>query len=191
MDVETVVRAQGGDQGAFTRLAEELAPRFHGVAYGILRDRLMAEDACQQALVTVWRDLPRLREAGRFAAWAMRILVNACYSEGRRARSRRWLPAMLPETSEPLAPDGYGGVIDRDQLERGLRRLSIEHRAAVVLRYYLDLPAADMARVLGIPVGTVASRLHRAMADLRASLEADARSTPGNAATAASPETSR
>jgi len=109
MDIETVVRAQGGDETAFARLASRLAARFHGVAFGILRDRIVAEDAAQQALVRVWRELPRLREAERFEAWAMRILVNTCYSEARRAR--RWVPAMVSAEHEPVAPDGIGAVV--------------------------------------------------------------------------------
>ena len=68
-------------------------------------------------------------------------------------------------------------VVDRDQLERGFRRLSIEHRAVVVLHHYLDMPLDEVAETLGVPVGTVRSRLHHAMRGLRAALDADARPT--------------
>ena len=71
--------------------------------------------------------------------------------------------------------DASSQVVDRDQLERGFRRLSIDHRAAVVLHYYLDLPLDRVAEVLGIPIGTARSRLHHAMSGLRAALDADAR----------------
>lgn len=76
---------------------------------------------------------------------------------------------------EPVAPDDSGRVADRDQLERGFHSLSMDHRAVVVLSYYLDWPRERVAEVLGIPLGTVESRLHRALRALRASLEADAR----------------
>jgi RNA polymerase sigma-70 factor (ECF subfamily) len=76
-----------------------------------------------------------------------------------------------------MAIDALGTVIDRDQLERGFRRLSIDHRTVVVLHHYLDLPLEAVAEMLGVPLGTVASRLHYAMRDLRSALDADARST--------------
>ena len=75
-----------------------------------------------------------------------------------------------------------GSVVDRDQLERGFRRLSIDHRAVVVMHHYLDMPVDRVADTLGIPVGTVNSRLHYAMRGLRAALDADARSTTQEAA---------
>ena len=70
---------------------------------------------------------------------------------------------------------GIGSVVDRDQLERGFRRLSIEHRAVIVLFHYLDLPVETIAESLGVPIGTVRSRLHHAMRGLRAAIEADTR----------------
>jgi RNA polymerase sigma-70 factor (ECF subfamily) len=76
---------------------------------------------------------------------------------------------------EPTVAEGLGVVVDRDQLERGFRRLSIDHRAVVVLHHYLDLSLDDVADTLGVPVGTVRSRLHHAMRALRAALDADAR----------------
>ena len=76
-----------------------------------------------------------------------------------------------------MGADGTSLVIDRDQLERGFRRLSIDHRAVVVLHHYVDLPLSEVAETLGIPEGTVRSRLHHAMRGLRAALDADARPT--------------
>ena len=103
--------------------------------------------------------------------------MRACYTEGRR--TRRWAPnvRLLP-ANEPEVAEGMSSVVDRDQLERGFRRLSIDHRAVVVLHHYLDLPLDEVADVLGVPAGTVRSRLHHAMRGLRAALEADARPTP-------------
>jgi RNA polymerase sigma-70 factor (ECF subfamily) len=174
MDTQLVVRAQGGDQQAFASLAMAVGDRLHAVAHRILRDTDLAEDATQQALLSVWRDLPQLRDPARFDAWSYRLLVRACYAEARR--TRRWAPNLrLLPTDEPIATDPLGSVIDRDQLERGFRRLSIDHRAVVVLHHYLDLPLPEVAEALGIPEGTVRSRLHNAMRGLRAALDADAR----------------
>ncbi len=174
MDADLIGRAQNGDEEAFASLAVAAGDRLHAVSHRILRDTDLAEDATQQALLTIWRDLPKLRDPARFDAWSYRLLVRACYAEGSRARrsvpNLRLLPADQPELTE-----GLGSVVDRDQLERGFRRLSIDHRAVVVLHHYLDLPLDEIAEVLGVPAGTVRSRLHHAMRGLRAALEADAR----------------
>jgi RNA polymerase sigma-70 factor, ECF subfamily len=174
MDTKLVTRAQRGDEEAFTSLAVAVGDRLHAVAHRILRDTDLAEDATQQALLNIWRDLPQLRDPARFDAWSYRLLVRACYAEGRR--TRRWDPNLrLLPADEPMAADGTSLVIDRDQLERGFRRLSVEHRAVVVLHHYLDLPLSEVAEVIGAPEGTVRSRLHYAMQGLRAALDADAR----------------
>jgi RNA polymerase sigma-70 factor, ECF subfamily len=173
VDADLIGRAQHGDEEAFASLAVAAGDRLHAVAQRILRDTDLAEDATQQALLTIWRDLPQLRDPARFDAWSYRLLVRACYAEGRRAR--RWSPNLRIVPTESSASEGLSSVVDRDQLERGFRRLSIDHRAVVVLHHYLDLPLDEVADVLGVPAGTVRSRLHHAMRGLRAALEADAR----------------
>ena len=175
MDAELVRSAQHGDEEAFASLAVAVGDRLHAVAHRILRDTDLAEDATQQALLSIWRDLPQLRDPAHFDAWSYRILVRACYAEGRR--TRQWMPnlRLLPDRRAVDARRASGLVVDRDQLERGFRRLSIDHRAVVVLHHYLDMPLDEVAETLGVPVGTVRSRLHHAMRGLRAALEADAR----------------
>ena len=174
MDVDLVVRAQRGDKEAYAALASGIADRFLAVARRILRDLDLAEDATQQALVGIWRDLPQLRDPGRFEAWSYRLLVRACYAEGRKQRA--WAPNLrLLPADEPMVSGGFDSVVDRDQLESGFRRLSLEHRTVVVLHHYLDLPLDRVAELIGIPVGTAHSRLHHAMRGLRAALDADAR----------------
>jgi RNA polymerase sigma-70 factor, ECF subfamily len=181
MDAELIRRAQGGDEEAFASLAVAIGNRLHAVSHRILRDVDLAEDATQQALLSIWRDLPQLREPANFDAWSYRLLVRACYAEGRR--TRHWAPNLrvLP-VEEAVGPDSSSRVADRDQLERGFRRLSIDHRAVVVLHHYLDLPLETIAEALGVPIGTVRSRLHYAMRGLRAALEADARPSRQEAA---------
>lgn len=176
MDTHLVERAQRGDEEAFASLALACGDRLHAVAQRILRDIDLAEDATQQALLSIWRDLPQLRDPARFDAWSYRLLVRACYAEGRK--ERHWTPSLrLLPADEPSAAEGLSSVVDRDQLERGFRRLSIDHRAVVVLHHYLDLPLDEVADALGVPVGTVRSRLHHAMRGLRAALDADLRPT--------------
>lgn len=174
MDTELVIRAQRGDEAAFATITQEIYVRLRSTAFRILRDPYLAEDATQQALIGIWRKLPRLREPARFDAWSYRFLVNACADEARR--SRRSLPD-LSISREPIAPDVFGVVNDRDQLERGFRSLSVDQRAVIVLRHFLDLTLEDTADALGIPVGTVNSRLSRAIAKLRVALDVDDPST--------------
>ncbi|MFO7532335.1 MAG: sigma factor-like helix-turn-helix DNA-binding protein, partial [Candidatus Limnocylindrales bacterium] len=110
----------------------------------------------------------------RYDAWSYKLLLRACYAEYHRMPP--WMPGIDDGVvAQPCAGDDYGAVIDRDQLERGFRHLSLEHRAVIVLHHYLDLPLDQVGDVLGVPVGTVKSRLHRALAEMRAVLEADAR----------------
>jgi DNA-directed RNA polymerase specialized sigma24 family protein len=86
-------RHQGpeGDQAAFAEIASASYGRLHSLAYGILRDRALAEDAVQQAMLDAWRNLPKLRDPARFEAWAYRLAVHACYAEAKRAFSRQKL----------------------------------------------------------------------------------------------------
>src|SRR5437764_10317373 len=88
MTTELVGQAQGGDRDAYERLAREAAPRLFLVASRVLRDVDAAEDAVQQTLVAVWRDLASLRDPERFDAWAYRMVVRYCRMEGRRDRRR-------------------------------------------------------------------------------------------------------
>jgi len=169
-----VDRAKRGDEEAFDALARTVGDRCMAIACRILRDVDLAEDAVQAALITAWRDLRALRDPERFEPWLHRILTNACYAEARRGR--RWLAQIrvLPVDGASDAGDILR-VDDRDQLERAMRRLTLEQRAVLVFHHYLDLSPPEVADRLGIPIGTVKSRLHYAMAALRASLEADAR----------------
>ena len=121
MDPGLVERAQGGDQEAFVLLAVSLGDRLFAVATRILRDDDLAADATQQALVSIWRDLPQLRDLARFDAWSYRVVVRACYTE--RRKERRWSPSMrvVPTTIAGEHADGTALVIDRDQMERAAR----------------------------------------------------------------------
>ena len=171
MDAQLVVRAQAGDEAAFAAITAIVYGHLQQVAYRVLRDPQLAEDATQQALVRVWRKLPRLRDPARFEAWCYRFLVHACADEVRRAD--RSLPKLVSST-ELSAPDEMTRVDDRDELERGFERLSVDHRAVIVLHHYLDLTLEDTADALGISVGTAKSRLNRAMTKLRLAMGADA-----------------
>jgi len=181
MDTELVIRAQRGDQAAFAEIASATYGRLHSLAYGILRDRPMAEDAVQLAMLEAWRSLPKLRDPARFEAWSYRLTVNVCYAEAKRAK--RWLPNMpIDSPREPVAPDAIGPIADRELLDRGFRQLPVEQRAVLVLRHLVGLPLEEVAATLDIPSGTARSRLYRALQTMRASIDADARSPSGGSA---------
>ena len=92
MDQELVSRAQRGDESAFAEIAYGIGDRLFTIAHRILRDVDLAEDATQQAVVAIWRELPGLRDPARFEAWSYRVLVNACYAQARA--ERRWSPSL-------------------------------------------------------------------------------------------------
>jgi RNA polymerase sigma-70 factor, ECF subfamily len=168
---ELVERAGGGDHDAFAMLAGASIARLEATARLILRDGELAQDAVQDALIRAWRDLPRLRDPDRFEAWLHRLTLNACLDAARRRRRR---PIEVELTIEPTAQgDSTGLIADRDQLERGFRRLSVEQRAVLVFHYYLGLSVPALADTLGIPPGTAYSRLHRALEAMHAALLAD------------------
>ncbi len=174
-----VDQARRGDEEAFGALVREVGDRCIFIAHRILRDADLAEDAVQVALVQValvqvWRELPALRDLDRFEAWLHRILVNACYAEARRGRHFA-ADVVLLDTDAPADADEFLMVHDRDQLDRGFRRLPPDQRAVLVFHYALGLTVPEVADHLGIPLGTAKSRLSYATAAIRAALEADAR----------------
>ena len=177
MDQRTLVeRAAAGDHEAFDGLVRFASNRLYGIAYRILRDQYLAEDALQQALMTVWNELPRLRDPDRFDAWTYRLIVRAATAEARRAgRGGPTSPLLPADADVSRAPDDIRAVADRDQLERGFSRITPEQRAVLVLQHYAGLSQAEIADVIGVPVGTAGSRLHYAARALRAAIEADSR----------------
>jgi RNA polymerase sigma-70 factor (ECF subfamily) len=178
MQRDLVERARKGDHDAFAVLAASAVSRLDGAAWLILRDADQAKDAVQNALLRAWRDLPTLRDPDRFDAWLHRIVITACLDEARRSRRHR-IDADVTALAVP-SPDTFeSAVVNRDQIERGFLRLEPEMRAVIVLHHYLDLPLPAVADSLGIPLGTAKSRLHRALGQMRAALEADARTGPG------------
>ena len=183
MTDELVHAACRGDREAYADLVRARGDRLFGIAQRIVRDIDRAEDAVQEALVIAWRDLPALRDPARFDAWLTTLLVRCCIAEAvRRRRNVANLVALPVEL--PSSRDDYLGIADRDQLERGFRRLPPEQRALLVLRHYAGLEPTEIADTLGVPAGTVRSRLHHAHHAMRAALEADARAGRSDEASA-------
>jgi len=174
LDRDLVELAQHGDREAFAILARTHGDRLMAIAQRILRDVGRAEDAVQQALVIAWRELPNLRDPDRFDAWLQRLLVNASYAEARRSRDWNANVRLLP-VDGPAGLDESMSIDDRDRIDRGFRRLPPDQRAILVFTHYLAMTPTEIAERLGIPVGTVRSRLHYAHRAMRAAIEADER----------------
>jgi RNA polymerase sigma-70 factor (ECF subfamily) len=173
MDRVLVEQARKGDRDAFASLVHQVSGSLFAVAFRILRDNGLAEDALQNALVSAWRQLPHLHDAGRFEAWIHRILVHACYAESRRRRESASNIRLLDMHGSPTA-DGSRDLANRDELERAFRHVPLDQRAVFVLHHYLGLPLVEVAETLGIPAGTARSRLHYATRSLRSAIEAAA-----------------
>lgn len=178
IDRSLIERARTGDRDAYERLALGSADRLFGIAYRILADIDRAQDAVQQTLLAMWTEIGRLRDPDRFDVWTYRLVVRFALAEDRRHRRMGAVVGRL-DGDLPAPRDAIADLADRDQLDAAFRRLRPEHRVVLVLHHHLGLSNLEIGAVVGIPAGTVGSRLHRATRELRASLEADARSTDG------------
>ena len=171
MDRELVIRARRGDIEAFGQLARASVPRLKGVAYLVLRDADRAEDAVQEALVAAWQDLRALRDPDAWDAWIRRLLIRTCYRLAKKERRRTEVELHVkPDPARAGATDASADVADREWVLSELARIDVEKRSVIVLHYYLDLPMREVAEILDIPYGTAASRLHRGLELMRASM---------------------
>ena len=168
-----IERAQRGDHDAFAELFDPALARLDAAARLILRDRELARDAVQEAFIRAWRDVRGLRDPERFNAWLYRLTVNACLDLARRRR-RRVMEVTIDSLELPGQVDLAGDLARRETVDEALRTLDPGHRAVVALHYLLDLPLREVADVLGIPLGTVKSRLHHSMATMRSGVVRDA-----------------
>jgi RNA polymerase sigma-70 factor (ECF subfamily) len=171
MQRQLVERARDGDLEAFTQLVKIGFPRLKGVAYLILRDPDRAEDAVQEALVAAWQDLRALRDPDAWDAWLRRLLVRTCYRFARRDRRRTHVELHVrPDPGGGRSTDATADVAERTWILDELGRIDVDKRSVMVLHYYLDLPMREVAEILDIPYGTAASRLHRGLELMRASM---------------------
>lgn len=157
------------------RAAERSLPGAYRLAGYVLGDAGEAEDATQDALVRAWLHRSELRDADRFSAWFDRIVVNVCRD---RLRSRRGVKTLaLDERIGTLEPGllGRDRGPPRDEVGRAVRVLDADHLVVVALRFWRDLSLDEIAERLGLPLGTVKSRLHYALRSLRVELEREAR----------------
>ena len=179
-----VEQAQRGDSGAFDAIVRRKVQSVYATALAILGQEADAQDAVQEAFVSAWRSIASLRDPDRFDAWFGRILVNSCRATLRRRRGVREMVlgadagddrtdalTDVPDTGPPMAE----ATIEADRFDRAFARLSVDERALLVLRHRDDESVEGIASRLGIPPGTVKSRLFAARRALERALEREDR----------------
>ncbi len=174
-DFALVERASRGDPVAFEALIETRLDRLFRTAWAIIGNEADARDATQDACTSAWRELPRLREMDKFDAWLSRVLVNACRAKLRRRAHVREVQMQLEHDRPGPTSDDPGQFVEMDAISRAFDRLSADARTILVLHHLRHEPVTAIAAALGIPAGTVKSRLHSARADLQRALERERR----------------
>lgn len=176
-DRELVAAARHGDRAALDLLLRRHYDRIHAVCRRVIGSARDADDAAQEALIKIVRSLHAFDERARFATWAYRVATNAALDELRRRGRRPLLHAvdddgepLHAETLDPRAHAPLDAVADHAALDEALRAIPEEFRIAVVLRDVGDLDYAEISQALGVPVGTVKSRIARGRAMLAARL---------------------
>lgn len=166
-DESLVDRAVKGDRNAVDRLLHDHYDMVRAVCHRIVTNRADAEDATQQAMISIAGALPRFNGRSKFSTWAYRIATNAALDEIRRTR-RRPVPTddETLAVATPHASDASEGLVTQMALTAALARVSPEYVEVLVLRHVADLDYADIADTLGLRIGTVRSRLARGRAQL-------------------------
>jgi len=182
MERSLVERTVTGDRAAFDDLVRSRIDGVYRTSLAILGNPTDAADATQETFLAAWRNWSSLRDPDRFDAWLGRINLNACREQLRRRRRSQIREIQLvdrdgePATELPH-PDGSPAdrAADADAFDRAFARLSVDDRAILVLHHLRERPVAEIAATLGVPVGTVKARLHRARAALETSLAKESR----------------
>jgi RNA polymerase sigma-70 factor (ECF subfamily) len=168
-DQALVARAREGDDEAFARLFRSHHVRVYNLARYLVRDATEAEDVTQAAFIRAWHELPKLRDPGAFAAWINRIAHRLAADRARADTTRPGAAGMVGE--EASGPAASVLQAEREQqVHRAIASLPEHHREAVVMHHLEGAPVEEVAEKLGVPLGTVLSRLSRARAALRRKL---------------------
>ncbi|HSQ39240.1 MAG TPA: RNA polymerase sigma factor [Anaerolineales bacterium] len=178
MDSQWLRQCREGDPLAIERLVHAHQADVYRLALSILDDPDEAEDAVQEVFVSALRSLDSFRGDSSLKTWLFSITINLCRSRYQRGQRRTRLRQILESLfrADQTGPESEAIRHEADSaLWRAVRALDEKHRIPIILRYYHDLPAAEVAEMLGIPVGTVHSRLNHARERLRARLKEEER----------------
>ncbi len=167
-DEEAIRRCQRGDSEAFRHVVEQYGRVLYGTAYLMTSDSYMAEDMVQEAFVLAWQGIGSFDIGQPLKPWLVRILVNRVLSH----RRRKWVGTTQLVEGISVAGDRdpmelAEGNESRDELGRALATLSEEHKQVIILRFFNDFSVPEISAVLGCRGGTVKSRLHRALENMR------------------------
>lgn len=166
-DRELIRRYLAGDADAFDALMTAHQDRVFSICLRMLRDRDSALDATQDVFLTVFRKVDRYREQAAFSTWLYRVAVNTCYDHLRRSKRKRTeaMPDHL-DPPDPTSGDAIGAVELRPDIERALQSIAPEFRAAAILVDLEGMSLQGASDTLGVPIGTVKSRVFRARRQL-------------------------
>jgi RNA polymerase sigma-70 factor (ECF subfamily) len=171
-DVELIHRVQLGDTGAFDELMQRYAASVYKVTYSLTRNHADADDLSQETFIRAYRAIARFDEHYRFYTWVRRIAVNLCFNHLKRGKKFRFIPlpmgdgeAESVDIADPQPQAADSGL--RRDLDQALTKLPPDQRAVFVLRVDEEMSYSEISQALGIPVGTVMSRLNRAREKLR------------------------
>jgi RNA polymerase sigma-70 factor, ECF subfamily len=156
-------RARSGDREAFDALVGPLIEPGYRLAFGMLHDREAAEDAVQEATFKAWMRLENVRPGWSMRPWYFAIVANQC----RSLRRTRWWSVLKVATPWKAISSPEDQVVRGADVRRALRSLPTDRLEVLILHYYLDLSLEEVAAVVGAPIGTVKSRMHRALEQLR------------------------
>ena len=171
-DVELIHRVQSGDTGAFDELMTRYAASVYKVTYSLLRNHADADDLSQETFIRAYKAIGRFDEQYQFYTCVRRIAVNLCFNHLKRSKKFRFesLPmadgeAVSVDIADPRPQSADSGL--RRDLDRALAKLPSDQRAVFVLRVNEEMSYDEISKALGIPAGTVMSRLNRARQKLR------------------------
>ena len=167
-DDQAVLRCQDGEREAFRHLVDEYKDVLYGTALLMIRNPALAEEQVQEAFLSAWRGIQGFQRGRPFKPWLVRILVNRIVSL-RRTRAIPTVPLQDHDSPEdlPHPAEAMQAQLDRRVIRQALTGLAPDHRQVIVLRYFADLTVPELAETIGVPEGTVKSRLHRALGRLR------------------------
>jgi RNA polymerase sigma-70 factor (ECF subfamily) len=163
-----LARSVTGDAEAFADLVREHQGMVFSIAYHFLQDRSLAEDLAQEVFLELFQSLPRIQSPAHLTYWLRRVTANRCIDQGRKKHRRREMA--LEEAPEPAASASHADPLLSERLQQSLAALPEKQRRVVSMRFQEGLGPDEIADVLGMPVNTVKSTLHRSLADLRKGL---------------------
>lgn len=166
-EAELLAAARQGNDEAFAQLVRPCIDPAYRLALRILNDAAEAEDAVQDALYNAWRSLPRFRGEAKFSTWLYRIVWRQCVDRTRRKQPPALEEDIVQSDQRHDPAIHFEATETRDEVEQALRRLSVPYRTVLTLFYIEDLSIKDIADIVGMPVATVKTHLHRARKELR------------------------